>query len=125
MERYQILEVEFRKPRGGRETRVVEMIRRGPIGQYNHGLSIGIIGDIVVGESSCVSSIYRNDKTKLYVESATTYGFVKSEKRLEAYSLKEWKHIVFRNERWSKYSSFMEEALFKSAVNNNDSINER
>nr|GEW17338.1 integrase, catalytic region, zinc finger, CCHC-type, peptidase aspartic, catalytic [Tanacetum cinerariifolium] len=45
-----------------------------------------------------------------------TYRFVKSEKRLEAYNLKEWKHIVFRNERWSNYSSFMEEALFKSAV---------
>ncbi|GJR81164.1 hypothetical protein Tco_0151949 [Tanacetum coccineum] len=45
-----------------------------------------------------------------------TYGFVKSEKSLEAYSLKEWKHIVFRNERWINYSSFMEEALFKSAT---------
>ncbi|GKB23575.1 hypothetical protein Tco_0862976 [Tanacetum coccineum] len=45
-----------------------------------------------------------------------TYGFVKSEKRLEAYSLKEWKHIVLRNERWSSSSSFMEETLFKGAV---------
>ncbi|GJX51823.1 hypothetical protein Tco_0278668 [Tanacetum coccineum] len=45
-----------------------------------------------------------------------TYGFIKSEKRLKAYSLKEWKHIVFKNERWSNYSSFIEEALFKSAV---------
>ncbi|GKG00558.1 hypothetical protein Tco_0302248, partial [Tanacetum coccineum] len=44
-----------------------------------------------------------------------TYGFVKSEKRLEDDSLKEWKHIVFRNERWSNDSSFMEETFFKSA----------
>ncbi|GJU76837.1 hypothetical protein Tco_1273907 [Tanacetum coccineum] len=45
-----------------------------------------------------------------------TYGFVKSEKRLEAYSLKEWNHIVFSNERWSNDSSFMEEAFFKSTI---------
>ncbi|GJW61820.1 hypothetical protein Tco_0111155 [Tanacetum coccineum] len=42
--------------------------------------------------------------------------FVKSKKRLEAYSLKEWKHDVFRNERWSNDSSFMEETFFKSTV---------
>ncbi|GJR69305.1 hypothetical protein Tco_0015370 [Tanacetum coccineum] len=45
-----------------------------------------------------------------------TYGFVKSEKRLEPYNLKEWKHIVFRNERWSNYSYFMEETLLKGAL---------
>ncbi|GJR34421.1 retrovirus-related pol polyprotein from transposon TNT 1-94 [Tanacetum coccineum] len=45
-----------------------------------------------------------------------TYGFIKSEKRLEAYNLKEWKHIVFSDERWSNDSSFMEETFFKGAV---------
>ncbi|GKC40444.1 hypothetical protein Tco_1052828 [Tanacetum coccineum] len=45
-----------------------------------------------------------------------TYGFVESEKRLEAYNLKEWKHIVLENDKWGNYSSLMGEALFKSAV---------
>nr|GEU99047.1 hypothetical protein [Tanacetum cinerariifolium] len=42
-----------------------------------------------------------------------TYGFVKSEKKLEAYSLKVWKHVIFSNERWGKDSSFMEETFFR------------
>ncbi|GJV66497.1 hypothetical protein Tco_1482006 [Tanacetum coccineum] len=42
--------------------------------------------------------------------------FIKSEKRLETYGLKIWKHVVCFNERWSDESSFMEETLFYSTV---------
>nr|GEU58291.1 zinc finger, CCHC-type [Tanacetum cinerariifolium] len=45
-----------------------------------------------------------------------TNGFIKSEKRLEAYSLKEWKHAICFNEGWSDESSFMKETFFKSTV---------
>ncbi|GJU61181.1 reverse transcriptase domain-containing protein [Tanacetum coccineum] len=49
-----------------------------------------------------------------------TYGFVKSEKRLEAYILKEWKHVICFNEGWSDESSFMKETFFKSTVDTID-----
>nr|GEY27603.1 hypothetical protein [Tanacetum cinerariifolium] len=45
-----------------------------------------------------------------------TNRFVKSEKRLEAYGLEGWKHVVFYNEGWSNEISFMKETLFKSTL---------
>ncbi|GJW60974.1 hypothetical protein Tco_0110309 [Tanacetum coccineum] len=41
-----------------------------------------------------------------------TNGFIMSEKRLETYGSKGWKHVVCFNEGWSDESSFMEETTF-------------
>ncbi|GJS94704.1 hypothetical protein Tco_0801672 [Tanacetum coccineum] len=45
-----------------------------------------------------------------------TYGSVKSGKRLEAYSLKEWKHVICFNKGWSDESSFMKETFLQEYV---------